>query len=150
MKIKVILLENIKGVGNKEQIVEVKDGYANNFLFPQKKAILATEENLNKLKQKNQKIINNDKKEIEKANLIKEKIENKIVNLKVKAGENGKIFGSVGTKEIIDEIEKQLDIKIDKKQMPSDARVKSLGNHNLILKLYKDIKVNIILNVIGE
>ena len=150
MKIKVILLENIKGVGNKEQIVEVKDGYANNFLFPQKKAVLATEENLNKLKQKNQKIINNDKKEIEKANLIKEKIENKIVNLKVKAGENGKIFGSVGTKEIIDEIEKQLDIKIDKKQMPSDARVKSLGNHNLILKLYKDIKVNIILNVIGE
>ena len=150
MKIKVILLENIKGVGNKEQIVEVKDGYANNFLFPQKKAILATEENLNKLKQKNQKITNNDKKEIEKANLIKEKIENKIVNLKVKAGENGKIFGSVGTKEIIDEIEKQLDIKIDKKQMPSDARVKSLGNHNLILKLYKDIKVNIILNVIGE
>ena len=150
MKLKLILLENIKGVGNKEQIVEVKDGYANNFLLPQKKAVLATEENLNKLKQKNQKIINNDKKEIEKANLIKEKIENKIVNLKVKAGENGKIFGSVGTKEIIDEIEKQLDIKIDKKQMPSDARVKSLGNHNLILKLYKDIKVNIILNVIGE
>lgn len=150
MKIKVILLETIKGVGKKEEIVEVKDGYANNFLFPQKKAIIANEQNLNKLKQKNEKIINNDKRELEKATKLKAEIEGKVVKLKVKSGDNGKIFGSIGAKEIMQEIENQLKLKLDKKQMPSDSRIKSLGNHTLQLKLYKDIKASIVLNVEGE
>lgn len=149
MKIKVILLENIKGVGKKDEIVEVKDGYANNFLFPSKKGIPATQENLNKLKQKGEKKIKDEKKELDHALETKKMLDGKTITLSVKSGENGKVFGSIGSKEIIAEIKKELNYNVDKKQMPSDIRIKDLGIHKLILKLHKDVKVDLKINVVG-
>ena len=93
MKIKVILKETIKGVGKKDEIVEVKDGYANNFLLNKNKAILATPENINKLKARNEKIKKNHDKDVKNANELKEQLASKEIVLKVKAGENNKVFG---------------------------------------------------------
>ncbi len=140
MKIKVILKETIKGVGKKDEIVEVKDGYANNFLFSQNKAIPATPENINKLNSKNEKIKKNHDNDVRKANELKEQLNSKEIVLKVKAGNNGKVFGSVGGKEIAEAIKEQLNIDIDKKKVSTDARMKELGLHTVELKLHSEVK----------
>ena len=143
MKIKVILKETIKGVGKKDEIVEVKDGYANNFLFSQNKAIPATPENINKLNSKNEKIKKNHDNDVRKANELKEQLNSKEIVLKVKAGNNGKVFGSVGGKEIAEAIKEQLNIEVDKKKVSTDARMKELGLHTVELKLHSEVKANL-------
>ncbi len=149
MKVKVILLDTIRGVGKKDEIIEVKDGYANNFLYPQKKAVPATTENLNKLKNKNERAVKNLEKEIETAKKLAENIKDKTIILNVKAGANGKVFGSIGAKEISDEILKQLSISIDKKKISGDSRIKSLGMHNIEIKLHSEVKTYIKIDVRG-
>ncbi len=149
MKVKVILLDTIRGVGKKDEIIEVKDGYANNFLYPQKKAVPATTENLNKLKNKNDRAVKNLEKEIETAKKLAENIKDKTIILNVKAGANGKVFGSIGAKEISDEILKQLSISIDKKKISGDSRIKSLGMHNIEIKLHSEVKTYIKIDVRG-
>jgi len=143
MKIKVILKETIKGVGKKDEIVEVKDGYANNFLFSQNKAVPATPENINKLNSKNEKIKKNHDNDVKKANELKEQLNSKEIVLKVKAGNNGKVFGSVGGKEIAEAIKEQLNIDVDKKKVSTDARMKELGLHTVELKLHSEKKATI-------
>lgn len=150
MKVKVILTETIKGVGKKDEIVEVKDGYANNFLYAQKKGIPATTENINKLKAKNEKIQKNHDRDVQKANELKEKLENKEIKIKVKAGNNRKVFGSVGSKEIADAIKEQLNIEVDKKKISTDARMKELGLHKVELKLHSEVKVKIDVMLEGQ
>lgn len=140
MKVKVILKENIKGVGKKDDIIEVKDGYANNFLFSQNKAVPATVENINKLKSAKDKVNRNIEKEIKLANEIKEKLEKNTITLEVKLGKDGKIFGSLGAKEIETAVKEQLNIEIDKKKMGNDAKLKSIGTHDVEIKLYSNIK----------
>lgn len=143
MKVKVILKETIKGVGKKDDIVEVKDGYANNFLFSQNKGIPATVENIKKLKEKNEKIKRNHDRDVKKANELKELLDSKEIKIKVRAGNNRKVFGSIGSKEIADAIKEQLNIDIDKKKISTDSRMKELGLHTLELKLHSEVKVKI-------
>ena len=143
MKIKVILKENIKGVGKKDEIVEVKDGYANNFLLNKNKAILATPENINKLKARNEKIQKNHDRDVKNAKELKETLASKEIVLKVKAGENNKVFGSIGAKEIVQAIKEQLNIDVDKKKVSTDARMKELGLHTVELKLHSEVKATI-------
>ena len=143
MKIKVILKENIKGVGKKDEIVEVKDGYANNFLLNQNKAILATPENINKLKARNEKIQKHHDRDVKNAKELKEVLATKEIVLKVKAGENNKVFGSIGAKEIVQAIKEQLNIDIDKKKVSADSKVKEIGVHNVELKLHSEVKANL-------
>ena len=143
MKIKVILTETIKGIGKKDEIIEVKDGYANNFLLNKNKAVLATPENINKLQKKNEKIEKNHARDVKEANELKNILAKKEVVLKVKAGENGKVFGSIGAKEIAEAIKDQLNIEIDKKKISSNTRVKDLGLHKVELKLHSEVKGSI-------
>ena len=143
MKIKVILTETIKGIGKKDEIIEVKDGYANNFLLNKNKAVLATPENINKLQKKNEKIEKNRARDVKEANELKNILAKKEVVLKVKAGENGKVFGSIGAKEIAEAIKEQLNIEIDKKKISSNTRVKDLGLHRVELKLHSEVKGSI-------
>jgi ribosomal protein L9 len=140
MKIKVILKETIKGVGKKDEIVEVKDGYANNFLLNKNKAILATPENINKLKTRNEKIKKNHDKDVKNANELKGQLASKEIVLKVKAGENNKVFGSIGAKEIVEALKEQLNITIDKKKVSASAKLKEIGVHNVELKLHSEVK----------
>ena len=150
MKVKVILKETIKGVGKKDEIVEVKDGYANNFLFAQNKGMPATPENINKLKMKNEKIQKNHDRSIQKANELKELLDNKEIIIKVKAGNNRKVFGSVGSKEISEAIKEQLNIDVDKKKISTDARRKELGLHTVELKLHSEVKVKMKVMLEGQ
>jgi len=140
MKIKVILKETIKGIGKRDEIVEVKDGYANNFLLNTNKAILATPENINKLKARNEKIKKNHDKDVKNANELKEQLASKEIVLKVKAGENNKVFGSIGAKEIVEALKEQLNITIDKKKVSASAKLKEIGVHNVELKLHSEVK----------
>ena len=143
MKIKVILKENIKGVGKRDEIVEVKDGYANNFLLNQNKAILATPENINKLKARNEKIQKHHDRDVKNAKELKEILATKEIVLKVKAGENNKVFGSISAKEIVQAVKDQLNIDIDKKKVSADSKVKEIGVHNVELKLHSEVKANL-------
>ncbi len=151
MKVKVILKENIKGVGKKDEIIEVKDGYANNFLFAQNKAVPATEENIKKLQNKAEKNKNDHAKEIKKAEEIKGKINNKEIVLAVKAGENGKVFGSIGSKEIVDEVKKVFGLTIDKKKIDGEnSRMKELGVHDVEVKLHSEVKAILKVKLINK
>ncbi len=147
---KVILLENIKGVGKKDEIVNANDGYARNFLFPKNKAVEANSANLAKLKSKQDS--ENHKKETEKAEALKlkEKLERVSLRIEVKAGENGKIFGGVTAKEISDELKKQKDIDIDKKKILLKDTIKTVGIFNVDVKLYEGIIGQIKVNIIAK
>ena len=131
---KVILLENIKGVGKKEEVINASDGYARNFLLPKMKAVEANTENMSKLKAKQDS--NKYKKDMEKkeAQEIAEKLKNIILKITVKAGENGKIFGGVTSKEISEEIEKQYKIKIDKKKILLQETIKTYEDKDEVRK----------------
>ena len=139
---KVILLENIKGVGKKDEIINASDGYARNFLFPKKLALEANSENLAKLKARQ--ASNDYRKDVEKQEAIKmaEKIQ-------VKAGENGKIFGGVTAKEISDELKKQYNFDIDKKKIDVKETIKTLGTVTVSVKLYEGVIGNLKVDVIS-
>lgn len=145
---KVILLSDIKGVGKKDQVIEASDGYARNFLFPKKLAVEANSTNMNNLKAKQES--NQYRKDIEKqeAQKIAEKLKGIMLKVRVKAGENGKIFGGVTSREIAEGLKKDYNIVIDKKKIMLADTVKTLGTITVDIKLYEGVtgklKVDII------
>ena len=136
---KVILLDNIKGVGKKDEIINASDGYARNFLFPKKLAVEANNENISKLKAKKQS--EQYKKDVNKENAekIAKKLDDITLTIKVKAGENGKIFGGVTSKEISEELKKQYKIDIDKKKIILNENIKNLGSFDISMKLFEGV-----------
>lgn len=136
---KVILLEDIKGVGKKDDVINASDGYARNFLFPKKMAIEANNENMSKLNAK--KASKQRQKDIEKqeAKDIAEKMKNIIVKIDVKAGGNGKIFGGVTAKEISEALMKEHKIDVDKKKIVLEETIKTLGMHEAQIRLYEGV-----------
>ena len=114
---KVILLDNIKGVGKKDEVINASDGYARNFLFPKKLALEANKENMSKLRAKEDSRKFKKGEEKKEAEEIAKKLEKIMLKISVKAGENGKIFGGVSSKEIAENLEKQYKIKVDKKKI---------------------------------
>lgn len=136
---KVILLDNIKGVGKKDEVINASDGYARNFLFPKKLAIEATKDNLIKLKAKQDS--NQHKKDLEKAKAIEiaDKLKDIVLKIQVKAGDNGKIFGGVTSKEISENLKSQYNIDIDKKKIVLKETIKVLGTVNVDIKLYEGV-----------
>ena len=146
---KVILKDNIKGVGKKNEVINASDGYARNFLFPKNLAVEATPENMQKLN--SQKQAKQYKKDVEKeqAQAIAQKLETITVEIKVQAGENGKIFGSVSSKEIAESLEKQYKITIDKKRIEVKEPIKVLGARTVEVKLFEGVTGKIKINVIA-
>ena len=136
---KVILKQDIKGVGKKDEIINAADGYARNYLFAKNLAVEANNENLAKLKSK--KDSEQYKKNVEKEDAKKqaEKLEKIRLQFKVKTGENGKVFGGVSSKEIADKLEKDYQIKVDKKKIELENPIKSLGITSVHIKLYEDV-----------
>ena len=147
---KVILKQDIKGVGKKDQIINANDGYARNYLFPKDLAVLADKGNIANLEMK--KASKEHKKELEKleAKKVAEKIDKILLKLPVKSGENGKIFGSVTSKEIAQNLEEQYKIKVDKKKIALSEPIKVLGMFNIDIKLYDDVKAKLKVNVISQ
>lgn len=142
---KVILLQDIKGVGKKDQIINANEGYAKNFLIPKKLAVLADKNNT--LKLGNIKKIEDDKKqeEYENAKALGEQIEKNSITMYAKLGNNGKLFGTITNKEIAKEINDKLNLKIDKKKISLSTPIKTLGEKDVHIKLHK--KVTAILKV---
>ena len=147
---KVILMQDIKGVGKKDEVINASDGYARNFLFPKKMAVEANTENMAKLKGRNDS--KQHKKDVQKQEAlnISKKLENITLTLKVKAGENGKIFGGVTAKEISEGLNKQYQIKIDKKKIDLKETIKNLGTFTIDAKLYEGVIGKIKIHIISE
>lgn len=136
---KVILLEDVKSLGKKGEVVNVNDGYARNLLFKKNLGIEATKQNLNDLKLQKQ---NNDKLEAERLQEAKDlakELEQKEVVLAIKAGSDGRVFGSVSTKEIAEAAKEQLGYKLDKKKMQLKESIKSIGTFQVPVKLHPKV-----------
>lgn len=136
---KVILLEDVKALGKKGQIVNVNDGYARNFILPKKLGVEANNKNLNDLKLKKA----NDEKiaqeQLEEAQELGKKIEAGKVELAIKVGEGGRTFGSVSTKEIAAAVKEQMGYEIDKKKIQLKEAIKTLGTHEVPVKLHAKV-----------
>lgn len=131
---KVILLQDIKSVGKKNQIINANDGYARNFLFPKKLAIEANKENMLKLEAKQASNAHKKNLEIEENKKKAEQIGKTTLELKVKAGNNGKTFGGITAKEIAEALKKQIGIEIDKKKITLKETIKTLGTYEVEIK----------------
>ena len=125
-KIQVILLEDVAGQGRKGEIVTVSDGYAHNFLLKNKKGVLATAEELQKIENRKKKEAKKFEEDKNKALELKKLLESKVIKISVKAGENGKLFGAITSKEVAAHIKEDLGLEIDKKKI--EANIKALGH----------------------
>lgn len=140
---KIVLLENVKKLGKKDEIIEVSDGYARNVIIPKKLGLPATAENLNNVRLKNK---NEEKKEENLRNIAeknKEIIEKAKYVVSIKAGANGKTFGSITSKEIAESIKNESNIEVDKKDILLDESIKNVGTYDVKVKLHKDIQATI-------
>ena len=136
---KVILLEDVKSLGKKGEIVNVNDGYARNFILKKNLGLEATGKNLNDLKLQQQNAAKVAKEKLEAAQALAKDLEDKSVTVKIQAGVEGKVFGSISSKEIALEAKKQLGLDIDKKKIVIPDAIKSLGTYNVNIKLHKDV-----------
>ena len=136
---KVILLEDVKSLGKKGEIVNVNDGYARNFILKKNLGLEATGKNLNDLKLQQQNAAKVAKEKLEAAQSLAKDLEDKSVTVKIQAGVEGKVFGSISSKEIALEAKKQLGMDIDKKKIVIPDAIKSLGTYNVNIKLHKDV-----------
>lgn len=143
----VILLEDVKSLGKKGEIVKVNDSYARNCLLPKKLGLEANNKNLNDLKLQNANKAKIEKEKLEAAKALAEKMKEMSVTLEIKSGEGGKTFGSVSTKEIAEAVKKQLGLELDKKKMVLDEPIRTLGNHIIQVKLHKDVTANLTVKV---
>lgn len=147
---KLILLEDVKSVGKKGDIVNKNDGYALNYLIPKKLAVEATKANMNDLELKKKAEEKRKKEELEEAKKIAEQLNDKVVKVSVKAGENGKVFGSVTNKEIADALAKQTGMDIDKKKISFDTPIKMVGRRIVKIKLHPQVTVELAVEIAGE
>ena len=147
---KVILLEDVKTLGKKGQIVEVNDGYARNFILKKNLGLEATGKNLNDLKLHNQNEEKVAKEKLEAAKALAEDLKNKSIIVRIQAGVEGKVFGSISSKEIALEAKKQLNMDIDKKKIVIPDAIKSLGTYNVNIKLHKDVTGTLAVKVVAK
>ncbi len=139
---KVILLQDIKGVGKKDQIINANDGYAKNFLFPRKLAVEAEGNNLKKLDNQKKAEAAQAQAVLEQAQELGEKIKKITVKIPVKLGENGKLFGAVTNKEIAAALKEQSGLEIDKKKISAES-IKTLGEKTVTVKLHPKVSVDL-------
>lgn len=147
---KVILLEDVKALGKKGEIVNVSDGYARNAIFPKKLGVEATPKNLNDLKLQNQHADKVAQQQYEAAQQLASDLEGKKVTLKMKAGEGGRSFGSVSTKEIAAAAKEQLGLELDKKKMQLSEPIRSFGVTEVPVKLHPKVTGKLAVHVVEE
>jgi ribosomal protein L9 len=147
---KVILKQDVKTLGKKDSLVNVSDGYARNFLLPKGLAMEATADNINAMTQKNQSEQAKKAKELANAKELAEKLKDITVVIKTKAGENGRLFGSITTKEISEKLKEQHKFDVDKKKMVMDDTIKALGSTTVEAKLYPGVSTKFTVRVTQE
>jgi large subunit ribosomal protein L9 len=147
---KVILKQDVKNLGEKNSVVEVKDGYARNYLLPKGLAIEANEVNLNIVKNKKEAEKVKKDKELDNAKDLAAKLNETVVTIKTKAGENGKLFGSITSMDIADNIKQNVGIDIDKKKINMPEAIKNLGEYEVEVRLYTGVNALVKVNIVGE
>ncbi len=140
---KVVLLEDIRGTGKKGELVNVSDGYARNFLFPRKLAKEADAQAMTELRNAEQSRLHKIAVETAQAEENKKKLEGQTLNMTAKAGQGGRLFGSVTSKEIANEIKQKYGLNVDKRKIVLDSDIKAFGTYNCEVKLYTGISANI-------
>ncbi len=140
---KVVLLADVKGHGKKGELVDASDGYAKNFLLPRKLAKEANAQAMNELKNAQESKAFQIKTETEAAQKAAQRIDGKSVQLTAKAGQGGRLFGSVTPKEIAEEIKKQLQVDVDKRKISVDGEIKAFGTYECEIKLYTGISAKV-------
>lgn len=146
----VVLLEDVRALGKKGEVVKVNDGYARNFIIPKKLGVEANQANLSALKQQKKREEKLAAAELAAAKEMAEKIGEKTVKIKMRTGEGGKLFGAVATKEIAEAVRKQWDIDIDKKKIVLPDPIKTLGTHQVPLRMHKEVTATLNVVVTGE
>ena len=136
---KVILLCDVKGQGKKDQIVDVSDGYAINFLFPQKKAIPADAKATNELKNKEEAKQFKINEERKAAQALADKLKDVQVKIKMEHGQDGRLYGSVTAKDIAEKLKEQTGVEVDKRKISTKENIKAYGNYAVEVKLLADI-----------
>ena len=147
---KVILLEDVKSLGKKGDICDVSDGYARNFIIPKKKGVEATPDNLNNLKLKNANEAKVARENLENAQALAAQLADKMVVIRVKVGEGGKLFGAIASKEIAAAVLDQTGLELDKKKIVLADPIKALGEHKVKVKLHKDVTASLLVKVEEE
>ena len=147
---KVILLENIRKIGSIGEIIDVKRGYARNFLISKKKALFASKENIKEVEIIKQELSKKDQEKKKEAKSIQEKIKNKIFEIKKLSTENKELYGSVKPTEISKLIEKNLTIEINPSQIQPIKEIKSLGDFKVMINLHSEVQEQIIVKVIPQ
>lgn len=136
---KLILKQDVNKIGKKGEVVDVKDGYARNFLLPQDLAVPATPKNLKQLKKQEAAIDKKNAEELAEAQEFAEKIEAIQVEVSLKSGEGGKTFGSISSKEISDVLKSEFGVDVDKKKIQIEEAIKSIGTHIVTIKLHPEV-----------
>lgn len=147
---KVILKQDVKGLGKAEDLVNVSDGYARNYLFPRGLAAEASASNINIMNTKKEAEQNRKNRELAQAKELAARLKDVVVTIRTKSGENGKLFGSITSKDISDQLKKSYKIDIDKKKMVLPEPIKSIGNFEIEVKLYPEVSGKLAVKVEHE
>ena len=147
---KVILKQDIKGVGKKDQVINAADGYARNFLLPKGLAVPVDSGNMNNLKAKNESVAYRKGEDLKEAKEIAEKMKKITVKIEVKAGENGKLFGGVTSKEIAEALKKDFNIDVDKKKVLLSETIKVAGCTKVDIKLNEGVMASVQVMVVPK
>ena len=147
---KVVLLQEVKKLGKKGDILEVAEGYARNFLLPKKLAAPATADTLNQLQQQKAAVADRQKRQLEEAKLLASQLAKIEVKVAAKAGEGGKLFGAVTTKDVADAAKAQHGLELDRRKMDIPEPIKNLGPAAVVLKRHPEVTTEIKIQVVGE
>lgn len=145
---KMILLQDVKSVGKKGELINASEGYAKNFLLPKKLAVEATKSNLNDYDLKQKADARRKQEELEAAQEMAKALEDKVITIKVKTGSNGKLFGAVTNKEVAEEIVKQTKLPIDKKKVSIGDSIKMLGERTAVIKLHPKVTAEVSIKIV--
>lgn len=140
---KVILTGDVKGTGKKGDIVNVSEGYARNFLLPKGVAVEANEKNMKELEKNKAELQKRKAAELENARSLKKELDEIVLQLKVKTGEGGRLFGSITAKDIGDALENEHQLVIDKRKIELKGPIKSLGDHPVVIKLHPEVSATL-------
>lgn len=146
----VILLQDVKNTGKKGEVKNVSDGYARNFLIKKGLAKEATSGAKKELKAKQEARRREEKEEFEEAKKQKKILEDNPIEISEKASEDGRLFGSITTKQIAEHVEKQLGIKVDKRKINQNVQMRSIGSQEVEVKLHKDVTAKLLVRVDAE
>lgn len=144
---KVILLKELKGKGGEGDVIDVSAGFANNYLLPQKVAILATAGNLKQLEQRKHNIEKREENRLSDADKLKTTLEGLVVKIDAQVGEEGQLFGSVTSQMVADAIKATADVDVDKRRIEMGKTIKTAGEHEVVISLYRDIKTTVKISV---